>query len=64
MQLQSIGPEQGVEESMRWQTKSLLIESYIHHDEPLHRSRRYRVHGHKKGSKLGRHHIPLTYKFL
>jgi hypothetical protein len=64
MQFQAIRLEQGAEESMRWQTKSPLKEGCTYHDEPLHRSRRYRPHGQKRGSKLRCRHVPLTHEIL
>jgi hypothetical protein len=64
MQFQAIRPEQRAEESMRRQTKSLLKEGRTYHDEPLHRSRRYRPRGNKRGSKLRRRHVPLTHEIL
>jgi hypothetical protein len=60
----TIGLEKGAQESMRWQTKSTLIESCTHHDEPLRRSKRFKARGHKTGSQLRRCDTPLTYEVL
>jgi hypothetical protein len=64
MQFQAIRSEQGVEESMRWQTKSLVKEGRTYHDKLLCQSRRYKPLRHKRGSKLCSCRVPLNHKIL
>jgi hypothetical protein len=56
--------QQRVEESVRWHTKSSLIECYKGDHVSLCQRKGYKVLRHVVGRKLHRHHEPLPHEIL
>jgi hypothetical protein len=63
MQFQAIGPEKGAEESMRRQTKSPLIESRTHHDEPSAKARDLGLVGTRQVANSTAVILPIVMRF-